>query len=119
MKKASGLAGGALYFDMAFGPSLLEDEIESTIFLGNVAGGEALCPIVPLDGSLRCFLDLLSVFRGTESAERLGRIGARIGRGVVGRILDRDKPELFQAAPQVSSNCLLVCGFFNVRTGEE
>ena len=30
-EEASGLAGGALYFDMAFGPSLREDEIEPTI----------------------------------------------------------------------------------------
>ena len=118
-EEAGGFAGGALYFDMAFGPSLREDEIEPTVFPGNVEAGETLCLIMPLDGLLRCFLDLLSMFRGTESAERLGRIGTRVGHGVVCRILDRDRFELFQAAPQVSADFFLVGGFFNVKAGKE
>ena len=76
---------------MVFGASLRENEIEPTVFPGNVDAGETLCLIVPFDGFLRCFLDFLAMLRGAESAQRIGRIGTWVGHRLIGRILDPDR----------------------------
>ena len=98
-EEASGLAGGALYFDMAFGPSLREDEIEPAIFLGNVAARETLCPIVLLDARSASFS---TFFRCSgEPNPPSGSVGSAPGSGTVSSVgfSNRDRSELFQATP--------------------